>query len=103
MSPYTKHESTSSEALDGRLPEPRRRAVEDLLRACPECRAAYEAMAWTRAQVRRSTAGDLPPALDREIRHALDREALRLARRSRPAVPPNSPSRPRCSSVSRSC
>jgi anti-sigma factor RsiW len=69
-----------SEALDGRLSEERLQAVLDLMRSCPECRAAYEAMAWTRAQGGRLPAVAAPPGLEEQIRSRLDREAGRSRR-----------------------
>jgi anti-sigma factor RsiW len=75
-----------SEALDGRLTEGRHEAVQDLLRSCPECRAAYEALAWTRAQAGRPSAVPLPPGLEDQIRRRLDHEAGRRTRAARRAV-----------------
>jgi anti-sigma factor RsiW len=71
-----------SEALDGRLAGKRLEAVLDLVRSCPECRAAYDAMAWTRAQGRRLPAVAGPSGLEEQIRSRLDRDAG-LSRRIR--------------------
>lgn len=73
-----------SEALDKRLPEGRLQAALDLVRSCPECRAAYEAMAWARAQAGRLPAVDFPPAVEEQIRSGLERESERPARTPRP-------------------
>src|SRR5262245_60810844 len=76
-----------SEALDGRLAGERLEAVLDLVRSCPECRAAYEAMAWTRAQSRRLPSVAVPSGLEEQIRSGLNRDAgrsrrIRAARRA---------------------
>jgi anti-sigma factor RsiW len=66
-----------SEALDGRLSKEPLEAVLDLVRSCPDCRAAYEALAWTRAQAGRLPAVAFPPGLEEEIRRGLNQEASR--------------------------
>jgi anti-sigma factor RsiW len=63
-----------SEALDGRLPEARQRAVMERLRQCSDCQAAYEALAWARTQARRLPASAPPPDLEEGIRNALERD-----------------------------
>ena len=77
-----------SEALDGRLTGAPLEATLARVRSCPECRAAYEAMAWTRKQVARLTAVDFPAELEAHIRGGLDRESARPAQvvRARRAV-----------------
>jgi anti-sigma factor RsiW len=60
-----------SEALDGRLARDRHAAVLELVRSCPECRAAYEALAWTKAQAARVGAVAIPSGLEAEIRRGL--------------------------------
>lgn len=66
-----------SEALDGRLPETRHEGVRERLRACPECHAAYEAMAWARTQARGQPAVAPPSGLEEGIRSALIPRAAR--------------------------
>jgi hypothetical protein len=65
-----------SEALDGRLQGEGLEAVLGLVRSCAECRAAYEALAWTKAQAGRTPAVTAPPELEEEIRRGLDRGAV---------------------------
>jgi anti-sigma factor RsiW len=75
---HAKHDLDAlSEALDQRLPPERAEAVQDLVRSCPDCRAAYEALAWTRAQAGRIPAVAFPPGLEDQVRDALDRGAAR--------------------------
>jgi len=69
-----------SEALDGRLPADRLEAVLEVVRSCAECRAAYEALAWTKAQAGRTSAVAFPAGLEEGIRRGLDREAARPRR-----------------------
>jgi anti-sigma factor RsiW len=66
-----------SEALDGGLPADRLEAVLALVGTCPECRAAYEALAWTRAQAGRTPPVAVPPEIEGEIRRGLERAAAR--------------------------
>ena len=66
-----------SEALDGRLAGERLEAALALVRSCPECRAAYAAMAWARTQAGRLGAVEFPPELEAQIRSRLDRENAR--------------------------
>lgn len=80
MSAHLQHDLDElSELLDGRLDEERRRAVEDRLRSCAECRAAHAALSWTRAEVQRlsSTSPGPSEALDEALRAALDRAVTR--------------------------
>jgi anti-sigma factor RsiW len=53
-----------SEALDGRLAETRHEQVRERLQTCPDCQAAYEAMAWSRAQARGQPAVASPSGLE---------------------------------------
>jgi anti-sigma factor RsiW len=62
-----------SAALDGRLPAERQAAVLERVRSCRECRAAHQALAWTRGQLGRLPAVASPPALEDEVRRTLDR------------------------------
>lgn len=66
-----------SEALDGRLPEARHREVMERLGACPDCQAAYEAMAWARTQARGQPEVAPPSGLEEGIRSTLESRTAR--------------------------
>ena len=73
-----------SEALDGRLSPERQADVLERMRECSACRAAYDAMAWSRTQARRLPAEAGPEGLEAGVRARLleeDEGATRASRR----------------------
>lgn len=74
MSDHSLHDLDElSEHLDGRLPEPRRREVEERVRECAQCRDAQASLRWARGQARKLAPADAPAGLEGEVQAALRR------------------------------
>lgn len=59
-------------ALDGRLEARELVVLEEHLRACAECRATHEALAWVQLSLRSSRGPEAPGQLDSALRRALE-------------------------------
>jgi len=85
MTPHALHDLDElSELLDDRLPQARRRGLEEQLHSCSECRAALEAMRWASRQASHLAELREAPDLEANLRDVLAKEDARRTRLVRP-------------------